>query len=43
MDRDETRMKYALEFTQALSGKVRLPVVAYGGSGNLEHYCARVV
>ena len=43
MDRNETHMKYALEFTQAISDTVRLPVVASGGSGKLEHYCERVV
>ena len=43
MDRDETHMKYALEFTKAISDAVRLPVVASGGAGKLEHYCERVV
>ena len=43
MDRDETHMKYALEFTQAIAGRGRLPVVASGESEKLEHYCARVV
>ncbi len=38
MDGDGTRNGYDLEFTSAISGSVRLPVVASGGAGKLEHF-----
>ncbi|MFQ5684455.1 MAG: imidazole glycerol phosphate synthase subunit HisF [Candidatus Binatia bacterium] len=37
MDRDGTKMGYDLELTQTISDRVRVPVVASGGVGNLEH------
>ncbi|MDI6872971.1 imidazole glycerol phosphate synthase subunit HisF [Candidatus Solincola sp.] len=37
MDRDGTRLGYDLELTRAVSEAVRIPVIASGGAGNLEH------
>ncbi len=37
MDRDGTQDGYELELTSAISGAVRLPVVASGGAGNSRH------
>lgn len=37
MDRDGTREGYDLELLKAISGAVKIPVVASGGVGNLEH------
>ncbi|MBX7149492.1 imidazole glycerol phosphate synthase subunit HisF [bacterium] len=37
MDRDGTKMGYNLELTRAISDAVRIPVIASGGVGNLEH------
>ncbi|MHB8571577.1 MAG: imidazole glycerol phosphate synthase subunit HisF [Candidatus Dormibacteria bacterium] len=37
MDRDGTRDGYDLELTRAVSSAVRLPVIASGGAGTLEH------
>lgn len=37
MDRDGTRNGYDLELTRTLSQAVRLPVIASGGAGSLEH------
>ena len=37
MDRDGTRDGYDLELTRAVSQAVRVPVIASGGVGNLEH------
>ncbi len=37
MDRDGTRMGYDLELTRAVSEAVRIPVIASGGAGTLEH------
>jgi len=37
MDRDGTRDGYDLELTRAVSGAVRIPVIASGGAGALEH------
>jgi cyclase len=37
MDRDGTRMGYDLELTRAVVEAVRVPVVASGGVGNLQH------
>ncbi len=38
MDRDGTRDGYDLELTRAVSSVVRIPVIASGGSGKLEHF-----
>ncbi len=37
MDRDGTRDGYDLELLRAVSGAVRIPVIASGGAGTLEH------
>jgi imidazole glycerol-phosphate synthase subunit HisF len=37
MDRDGTRDGYDLELVRAVSGAVRIPVIASGGAGALEH------
>ncbi len=37
MDRDGTEAGYDLELTAAISGAVRLPVIASGGAGRAEH------
>jgi cyclase len=37
MDRDGTRLGYDLELTRAVVDKVRVPVIASGGVGTLEH------
>ncbi len=37
MDRDGTRDGYDLQLTRAVSDRVRVPVIASGGVGNLEH------
>jgi len=38
MDRDGTRDGYDLELTRAVSSAVRIPVIASGGAGQLEHF-----
>ena len=38
MDRDGTRDGYDLELTRAVSSSVRIPVIASGGAGELEHF-----
>jgi cyclase len=38
MDRDGTRDGYDLELTRAVSAAVRIPVIASGGAGELEHF-----
>jgi len=38
MDRDGTRDGYDIEFTRAVSQSVRIPVIASGGAGKLEHF-----
>ena len=38
MDRDGTRDGYDLELTRAISEAVRIPVIASGGAGKLEHF-----
>jgi imidazole glycerol-phosphate synthase subunit HisF len=38
MDCDGTRNGYDLELTRAVSGAVRIPVIASGGAGTLEHF-----
>lgn len=38
MDRDGTRDGYDLELTSAISSAVRIPVIASGGAGKLEHF-----
>ena len=37
MDRDGTKQGYDLELTRAVSDAVRIPVIASGGAGTLEH------
>lgn len=43
MDRDGTRDGYDLELTRAVSEAVRIPVIASGGAGNLEHLYEGIV
>ncbi len=38
MDRDGTRDGYDLDLTRAISSSVRIPVIASGGAGRLEHF-----
>lgn len=38
MDRDGTRDGYDLELTRTISSAVRIPVIASGGAGRLEHF-----
>jgi cyclase len=38
MDRDGTRDGYDIELTRAVSSSVRIPVIASGGAGRLEHF-----
>ena len=37
MDRDGTRLGYDLDLTRAVADRVRVPVIASGGAGSLEH------
>jgi imidazole glycerol-phosphate synthase subunit HisF len=43
MDGDGTQAGYDIEFTKAVSGAVKLPVVASGGAGKLEDFYEAVV
>ena len=43
MDRDGTRNGYDLELTRAVSNAVRIPVIASGGAGTLEHFYEALV
>ena len=43
MDADGTKDGYDLEFTRAIADAVRVPVVASGGAGTLEHFFKGVV
>jgi len=38
MDRDGTKMGYDIELTRAISEAVKIPVIASGGAGELEHF-----
>ncbi|HYK21447.1 MAG TPA: imidazole glycerol phosphate synthase subunit HisF [Pyrinomonadaceae bacterium] len=38
MDRDGTREGYDIELTRAVSDAVRIPVIASGGAGKVEHF-----
>jgi cyclase len=38
MDRDGTKNGYDIELTRAISDSVRIPVIASGGAGKLEHF-----
>ena len=38
MDRDGTRDGYDIELTRSVSSAVRIPVIASGGAGTLEHF-----
>jgi cyclase len=40
MDKDGTRDGYDIELTRAVSAAVRIPVIASGGAGRLEHFHA---
>ena len=42
MDRDGTKIGFDLELTRAISEAVRVPVIASGGVGNLDHLVAGV-
>ena len=37
MDRDGTRLGFDIELTRAIADAVRIPVIASGGAGNLDH------
>ena len=37
MDRDGTKIGYDIDLTRAIAGAVRVPVIASGGVGNLDH------
>ena len=39
MDKDGTKTGYDLELLQQVTSKVRIPVIASGGVGNLDHLC----
>lgn len=43
MDCDGTRNGYDLELTRAVSSAVRIPVIASGGAGNLNHFYEALV
>ena len=43
MDGDGTKAGYDLEFTKAISDAVKVPVIASGGAGELEHFYEAVV
>ncbi len=43
MDRDGTRLGYDLELTRAVTSAVRIPVIASGGAGLLEHFYEALV
>lgn len=38
MDKDGTKSGYDLELTRAIAEAVRIPVIASGGAGNMEHF-----
>ena len=38
MDGDGTREGYDIPLTKAVSGAVKIPVIASGGAGTLEHF-----
>lgn len=38
MDSDGTKNGFALELTATVSGNARIPVIASGGAGNMEHF-----
>ena len=38
MDADGTKAGYDLELTRAISGVVKIPVIASGGAGTMEHF-----
>jgi len=39
MDRDGTKVGFDLELTRAVSDSIKIPVIASGGVGELEHLC----
>ncbi|HEY3486427.1 MAG TPA: imidazole glycerol phosphate synthase subunit HisF [Gammaproteobacteria bacterium] len=43
MDRDGTKLGFDLELTRAVSARVRVPVIASGGVGTLEHLVEGVI
>jgi cyclase len=42
MDRDGTKQGFDLELTRAIADAVRIPVIASGGVGTLDHLAAGV-
>jgi cyclase len=38
MDADGTKAGYDLELTKAVANAVKIPVIASGGAGNMEHF-----
>jgi cyclase len=38
MDCDGTKAGYDLELTRAIASEVKIPVIASGGAGNMEHF-----
>jgi cyclase len=43
MDGDGTQTGYDLEYTKSIADAVKLPVVASGGAGTLEHFYEGVI
>jgi len=43
MDRDGTRDGYDIELTRAVVDRVRVPVIASGGAGRVEHFYEALV
>jgi cyclase len=43
IDRDGTRVGYDIELLRAITQRVRVPVVASGGAGTLEHFLEALV
>jgi len=43
MDKDGTRDGYDIELTRAVSEAVKIPVIASGGAGNLEHLAEAIL
>jgi len=43
MDKDGTRDGYDIELTRAVSESVKIPVIASGGAGNLEHLADAII
>jgi imidazole glycerol-phosphate synthase subunit HisF len=43
MDRDGTKLGFDLELTRAVASSVRVPVIASGGVGTLDHLAQGVI